>query len=103
MQGSGTGLDALSLREETVLPSLTQARHGHWAVEDQLHWVMDGSFNDDQMCARTKAAAHNLAVLRHITLNLIRLDPVKRKGSIKTRRIIAATSDRYRAELLRLK
>jgi len=60
------------------------------------------SFNDDQMRARTRAAAHNLAVLKHITLNLIRLDPVKRKESIKTRRIIAATSDRYRAELLGL-
>jgi hypothetical protein len=34
------------------------------------------------MRARTKAAAHNLAVLKHITLNLIRLDPVKRKSGI---------------------
>ena len=82
---------------------ISHAIRSHWAVENRLHWVMDVSFNDDQMRARTKAAAHNLAVLKHITLNLIRLDPVKRKGSIKTRRIIAATSDRYRAELLGLK
>ena len=82
---------------------ICQAIRSHWTVENQLHWVMDVSFNDHQMRARTKAAAHNLAVLKHITLNLIRLDPVKRKGSIKTRRIIAATSDRYRAELLGLK
>ena len=82
---------------------ISQAIRSHWAVENRLHWVMDVSFNDDQMRARTKAAAHNLAVLKHITLNLIRIDPVKRKGSIKTRRIIAATSDRYRAELLGLK
>lgn len=82
---------------------IRQAIRAHWTVENRLHWVMDVSFNDDQMRARTKAAAHNLAVLKHITLNLIRLDPVKRKGSIKTRRIIAATSDRYRAQLLGLK
>ena len=82
---------------------ISQAIRSHWAVENRLHWVMDVSFNDDQMRARTKAAAHNLAVLKRITLNLIRIDPVKRKGSIKTRRIIAATSDRYRAELLGLK
>lgn len=55
------------------------------------------------MRVRTKAAAHNLAVLKHITLNLIRLDPIKRKGSIKTRRIIAASSDRYRKQLFGLK
>lgn len=82
---------------------ISQAIRSHWAVENQLHWVMDVSFNDDQMRARTKASAHNLAVLKHIALNLIRLDPVKRKGSIKTRRIIAATSDRYREQLLGLR
>jgi len=54
------------------------------------------------MRARTGHAAHNLAVLRHITLNLIRLDPTPRKGSIKARRLIAATSDSYRAQLLGL-
>jgi hypothetical protein len=58
------------------------------------------SFNDDRMHGCTKAAAHNLAGLKHLTLNLIRLDPVKRKGSIKTRRIIAESSDTYRADRL---
>ena len=32
---------------------------------------MDVAFADDQMRARTGHAAHNLAVLKHITLNLI--------------------------------
>jgi len=82
---------------------ISHAIRSHWAVENRLHWVMDVSLNDDQMRARTKAAAHNLAVVRHITLNLIRLDPIKRKGGIKARRLIAATSDSYRAELLGLK
>jgi hypothetical protein len=64
---------------------------------------MNVSLNDDQMRARSKAAAHNLAVVRPITLNLIRLDPIQRKGGIKARRLIAATSDSYRAEPLGLK
>jgi predicted transposase YbfD/YdcC len=81
---------------------ITHAIRSHWSVENRLHWSMDVTFNDDQMRARTKAAAHNLAVLKHITLNLIRLDPIKRKGGIKARRLIAATSDAYRAELLGL-
>ena len=41
--------------------------------------------------------------VQHITLNLIRLDPVKRKGGIKARRLIAATFDFYRAQLLGLR
>jgi predicted transposase YbfD/YdcC len=81
---------------------LAQAVRAHWAVENSLHWCMDVAFADDQMRARTGHAAHHLAVLKHITLNLIRLDPVKRKGGIKARRLIVATSDLYRAQLLGL-
>lgn len=81
---------------------LARAVRAHWAVENSLHWCLDVVFADDQMRARSGYAAHNLAVLRHITLNLIRLDPVKRKGGIKARRLIAATSDLYRAQLLGL-
>ena len=90
------GLDGLIDRR------LAQAVRSHWAVENQLHWCMDVAFADDQMRARTGHAAHNLAILKHITLNLIRLDPIKRKGGIKARRLIAATSDLYRAQLLGL-
>lgn len=79
---------------------LAQAVPAHWAAENSLHWCMDMAFADDQMRARSGHAAHNLAVLKHITLNLIRLDPIKRKGGIKASRLIAATSDRYRAQLL---
>ena len=81
---------------------IAHAVRAHWSVENRLHWTMDVAFNDDQMRARTKAAAHNLAVLKHITLNLIRIDPIKRKGGIKARRLIAATSDIYRTQLLGL-
>lgn len=81
---------------------LNQAVRQHWRVETSLHWCMDVIFGDDQMRARTGHAAHNFAVMRHFALNLIRLDPVKRKGGLKVRRLIAATSDAYRAELLGL-
>lgn len=74
----------------------------HWAVENQLHWCMDVVFADDQMRARSGHAAHNLTVLKQLTMNLIRLDPIPRKGGIKVRRLIAATSDDYRAHLFGL-
>jgi hypothetical protein len=75
-----------------------------WAlkIENSLHGCVDVAFADDQTRARTGHAAHNLAILKHITLNLIRLAPVQRKGGIKARRLIAATSDLYRAQLLTL-
>jgi predicted transposase YbfD/YdcC len=85
-----------------VADRLATAIRAHWSVENRLHWCMDVAFADDQMRARTGHAAHNLAVLKHITLNLIRLDSTPRKGGIKARRLIAATSDLYRAQLLGL-
>jgi hypothetical protein len=45
--------------------------------------------------------AHNLALVRHIALNLIRLN-TSVKTSIKTKRLLAATSDEFRATLLGL-
>ena len=42
---------------------------------------MDVMFGDDQMRARCGYAAHNLAALKHITLNLIRLDSIKREAA----------------------
>lgn len=81
---------------------LNRAVRQHWCVENRLHWCMDVAFGDDRMRVRTGNAAHNFAVMRHFALNLIRLDPVKRKGGLKVRRLIAATSDTYRAELLGL-
>ncbi|ERS88794.1 ISAs1 family transposase [Halomonas sp. PBN3] len=81
---------------------VAKAVRQHWRIENQVHWCLDVTFADDQMRARTAHAGHNLATLKRLTLNLIRLDPKPRKGSFKTKRILAATSDEYRAHLLGL-
>ncbi len=81
---------------------ISQAIRAHWSIENRLHWSLDVTFQDDQMRARSGHAAHNLAVLKQLTLNLIRLDPCQRKGGIKAKRLIAATSDAYRSQLLGL-
>lgn len=91
-------LSSLPADASRLLPAI----RAHWSVENRLHWCLDVAFADDQMRVRTGHAAHNLAILKHITLNLIRLDPIKRKGGIKARRFIAANSDAYREHLLGL-
>lgn len=78
---------------------IAHAVRSHWDVENRLHWCLDVQFSDDDARARTGYVAHNLALVRHIALNLIRLN-TSRKASIKTKRLLAATSDEYRAELL---
>jgi len=81
---------------------MNQAVRQHWRVENSLHWCMDVVFGDDQMRARTDHAAQNFAVLRQFVLNLLRLAPVRRKGGLKVQRLIAATSDTFRAQVLGL-
>ena len=54
------------------------------------------------MRAREKNAGANLATLRRFVLNLFRLDTTPKQGGIYNRRILAASSDRYRAQLLGL-
>ena len=78
---------------------IAQAVRSHWEVENRLHWCLDMQFNDDQSRLRTGFAANNLAIVRHIMINLVRLN-TSRKASIKTKRLLAATSDQFRAELL---
>jgi len=73
-----------------------------WRVENSLHWCMDGAFGDDQMQVGTDHAADTLAVLHQFVLNLLRLAPVRRTGGLKVQRLIAATSDTFRAQLLGL-
>lgn len=78
---------------------IAHAARSHWEIENRLHWCLDVQFNEDQSTVRTGFAANNLAIVRHIVMNLLRLNN-SRKGSIKTKRMLAATSDKFRAELL---
>ena len=57
---------------------------------------LDVQFGDDYARVRSGHVAHNLALVRHMALNLIRLD-TSIKTSIKTKRLLAATSDEFRA------
>ena len=43
-----------------------KAVRGHWSIENQLHWVLDVVFGEDQSRARTEQAAENLAALRRL-------------------------------------
>ncbi|ECD2402382.1 ISAs1 family transposase [Salmonella enterica subsp. enterica serovar Newport] len=89
-------ISSLSADAEKIAGSV----RAHWSIENRLHWCMDVVFADDQMRARSGYAAHNLAVLKQLTMNMIRLDPVKRKGGIKIRRLIATISEDYMSSLL---
>jgi predicted transposase YbfD/YdcC len=49
-------------------------RH-HWAIENQLHWLLDVVFEEDANRARADNAPENLAILRRLAINIIRSHP----------------------------
>jgi predicted transposase YbfD/YdcC len=50
-----------------------EAIRAHWGVE-AMHWILDMDFDEDRSRARTGDIAENLAMLRHVVLNVLRLD-----------------------------
>jgi len=77
------------------------AVRGHWGVENQLHWVLDVQFGEDQSRARSGHAAENLATLRRLALNLLRRDTTKKRG-IRGKQKNAGWDHRYLLHLLGL-
>ena len=49
----------------------------HWGIENSLHWVLDVTMNEDQQRNRLDNGPENLAILRHLTLNIITKEPAK--------------------------
>ncbi len=66
-----------------IIPKLAfKAVRKHWAVENCLHYVLDVTFKEDNSRIRTKYATENMAVLRRLALNLVKLSEIK--GSVKS-------------------
>jgi len=72
----------------------------HWGVENRLHWRLDVVMNEDQDRTRLGNGPHNLAVLRHMALNVMQKDTSK--GSLRGKFMQAAWDERYLARLLAL-
>ena len=73
----------------------------YWSIENNLHWTLDVTFQEDAHRARTEFQPHNCAMLRHIALNLLKLE-TSVKDSFAGKRFRAAIDDAYMLKILRL-
>jgi predicted transposase YbfD/YdcC len=64
---------------------LLQIVRSHWAIENQLHWVLDVVFCEDGGRSRKDNAPENLAILRQFAINIIRShpDPISMRQKVK--------------------
>ncbi|CCV09061.1 hypothetical protein MESS2_810035 [Mesorhizobium metallidurans STM 2683] len=65
-----------------------------------MHWRLDVVMNEDQDRSRLGNGPNNLAVLRHMAINVMQKDPTK--GSLHGKFKRAAWDDTYLAQLLAL-
>lgn len=71
----------------------------HWGIENKLHWVLDVAFSEDDCRIRNGYAPENLALVRHVALNLLKRETSAKVG-IKAKRLKAGWNDDYLAKVL---
>ena len=78
---------------------ILQAIRSHWGIENQLHWVMDVTFNEDASRIRKDHAPENFALLRRMANHLL-LQEKTFKGSLKMKRYQAGLDNDYMITIL---
>lgn len=59
---------------------IAQAVRAHWVIENTLHWTLDVVFNEDQSRVRKDHAPQNMAIVRHVVLNMLNTAKKQFKG-----------------------
>ena len=87
----------------TTLPSnadrILHVVRRHWAIENELHWVLDVAMNEDHNRVRKDQAPENMAVLRHMAINLLKQEKTA-KGGIHAKQLQAAWNNDYLLKIL---
>jgi predicted transposase YbfD/YdcC len=78
---------------------ILRAVRKHWSIENKLHWVLDVALNEDHSRVRKDQAPENLAVLRHIALNLLKHEKTA-KGGIHAKQLQAGWKEDYLLKVL---
>ena len=94
-----TSETAYYLLSQPMVPErLAEIVRAHWGVENRLHWCLDVTMNEDQARNRMGHGPHNLAVPRHMALNLVRTETSK--GSLRKKLRRADWNDGFLVKVL---
>lgn len=76
-----------------------QAKRSYWGIENQLHWILDVAFREDNSRVRKGNAPQNFALIRHMALNMLKQEKTA-EGGVKAKRLQAALSTDYLLKVL---
>lgn len=71
-----------------------QASRDHWSIENELHWVLDIVFREDDSRVRAGNAAANFSMLRQLALSLLK-QRTEAKCGIQGRRLMAGWNEQF--------
>ena len=77
---------------------LAAAVRAHWGIENNLHWVLDMTFREDESRIRKDNAPANASILKHMALNMLKKNPSRR--SIRLKRKSAGWDDEFLQSVL---
>jgi len=80
---------------------LANAVRSHWGVENNVHWVLDVAFREDDCPVHSHHAPENLSQLRKMALNLLSQEKTAKVG-VANKRLKAAWDNQYLAKVLGL-
>lgn len=76
-----------------------EAVHGHWEIENDLHWQLDLTFQADQGRMRKSHVETNFSTLRRIALTMLQNES-SLKVSVKNKRLAAGWDEAYLEKVL---
>ena len=94
MNGTKSVEDRYFITSLTDVKLFAEAARRHWGIENNLHWCLDVNFDEDSCRMRKDNSGENLAVIRHIALNLYKCF-TKFKLSMKAKRFRCSFDDEF--------
>ncbi len=79
---------------------ISQAIRQHWGIENQLHWVLDVTFNEDSSRIRQGHSPENFTLLRRMAISLLNRE-TNSKRSLRQKTKLAAMNCNYMFDVLR--
>lgn len=91
----------ISSRRSLSAKQALAAVRSHWGIENQLHWVLDVAFREDDCRVRAGNAAANFSAVRQLALGLLKKRTEKKCG-IKIRRQCAGWDNNFLLQVIGL-
>lgn len=76
----------IALSRKLAPDKMAEIVRTHWSIENQLHWILDVVFDEDDARTRKDYGPENLAVIRRLAQNILRMHPLDASISSKMRR-----------------